>query len=96
MKSNLLFIVALFFSGLSYSQQTVKGKVVDLESQFPLPGVNVQFVNGDFSSGVATAGNGTFKIENVPILIKSNIKKLYILISFLEGEKIIYPDKQFT
>ena len=29
-----------------------KGKVVDLESQFPLPGVNVQFVNGDFSSCV--------------------------------------------
>ena len=67
MKSNLLFIVALFFSGLGYSQQTVKGKVVDLESQFPLPGVNVQFVNGDFSSGVATAGNGIFKIENVPL-----------------------------
>ena len=41
--------------------------MVDLESQFRLPGVNVQFVNGDFSSGVATAGNGTFKIENVPL-----------------------------
>ncbi len=41
--------------------------MVDLESQFPLPGVNVKFIDGDFDKGVATAMNGTFKIENVPL-----------------------------
>ena len=61
----LLSIISISFS--IYSQQTVKGKVVDLESQFPLPGVNVQFINGDFNSGVATDINGNFKIENVPL-----------------------------
>ena len=68
MKITTLFLGVLTFSMLSiYSQQTVKGKVVDLESQFPLPGVNVQFINGDFNSGVATDINGNFKIENVPL-----------------------------
>jgi hypothetical protein len=59
----MLFSSSSFF----YGQQTVKGKVVDLESQFPLPGVNVKFVDGDFDNGVATDMNGGFKIENVPL-----------------------------
>jgi hypothetical protein len=64
-----IFLISIISISLVsiYSQQTVKGKVVDLESQFPLPGVNVQFINGDFSSGVATDINGNFKIENVPL-----------------------------
>ena len=64
------FILFFLFTSFSFqisSQQTVKGKVVDLESQFPLPGVNVKFIDGDFDKGVATAMNGTFKIENVPL-----------------------------
>ena len=68
MKIRIILISILSVSLASiYSQQTVKGKVVDLESQFPLPGVNVQFINGDFNSGVATDINGNFKIENVPL-----------------------------
>jgi len=63
----LLFVITLFFSNNTLAQQTVKGKVVDLESQFPLPGVNVKFIAGDFDKGVATTPNGTFKIENVPL-----------------------------
>ena len=47
----------------NFAQQTVKGKVVDLESQFPLPGVNVQIADGDFSVGVATSVNGQFKVR---------------------------------
>jgi len=58
-----LLLYCIFISG----QQVVKGKVVDLESQFPLPGVNVQIINGDFSAGVATSTDGKFKISNVPL-----------------------------
>ena len=61
--SYLLFIV----NSLAFGQQTVKGKVVDLESQFPLPGVNVKFIDGDFHNGVSTDVNGSFKVENVPL-----------------------------
>ena len=67
MKIKILLLSIIIISFSIYSQQTVKGKVVDLESQFPLPGVNVQFINGDFNSGVATDINGNFKIENVPL-----------------------------
>ena len=62
----LISILSLSFCSVC-AQQTVKGKVVDLESQFPLPGVNVQFINEDFNNGVATDMNGNFKIENVPL-----------------------------
>ena len=68
MKIRSLLFALIFLSGsLLYAQQTVKGKVVDLESQFPLPGVNVKFVDGDFDNGVASDMNGGFKIENVPL-----------------------------
>ena len=62
---NLIFILLLlplFF----ISQQVVRGKVVDKESQFPLPGVNIQFINAEFDKGVASDVNGTFKMEEVP------------------------------
>ena len=67
MKYSLLLLFSLVCITSNYAQQTVKGKVVDLESQFPLPGVNVQIVDGDFSAGVATSVNGQFKLENVPL-----------------------------
>ena len=68
MKIKIILVYIIFISlGSVCAQQTVKGKVVDLESQFPLPGVNVQFINGDFNNGVATDMNGNFKIENVPL-----------------------------
>ena len=67
MKYSLLFLFSLVCITSNLAQQTVKGKVVDLESQFPLPGVNVQIADGDFSVGVATSVNGQFKLENVPL-----------------------------
>ena len=65
-KFSLLFFSILFYQ-LFISQQVVKGKVVDLESQFPLPGVNVQIIDGDFSAGVATSSDGKFKLSDVPL-----------------------------
>ena len=67
MKYSLLFLFCLVCITSNLAQQTVKGKVVDLESQFPLPGVNVQIADGDFSVGVATSVNGQIKLENVPL-----------------------------
>ena len=65
--SSILFSLIFLSVSFFYAQQTVKGRVVDLESQFPLPGVNVKFVDGDLDNGVATDVNGGFKIENVPL-----------------------------
>lgn len=65
---NYLFILLAIVSSLSFSQQTVKGKVVDLESKFPLPGVNVVVISDTAKVyGAATDINGNFKINNVPV-----------------------------
>ena len=62
-----LIIILLLLPVFVYSQQVVRGKVVDKESQFPLPGVNIQFINAAFEKGVASDVNGTFKMEDVPL-----------------------------
>jgi hypothetical protein len=75
MKINLLtsFLVVLFtvaFSQKHFSQQTqtVRGTIVDNESKFPLPGVNVMVItDSTIRLGAATNANGQFKIEGVPL-----------------------------
>ena len=62
-----LIIILLLLPVFVNSQQVVRGKVVDKESQFPLPGVNIQFINAAFEKGVASDVNGTFKMEDVPL-----------------------------
>lgn len=49
--------------------QTLRGTVVDSETKFPLPGVNVVLMtdqDGDFK-GTSTGINGQFRIENIPV-----------------------------
>lgn len=53
-----------------YSQfitQTIRGIIVDKQSQTPLPGVLVQVLNTDPLLGAAANEKGEFKIINVPI-----------------------------
>ena len=64
----------IFFFGLIclklHSQtitQTIKGVVVDKQSQTPLPGVIVQILNSNPLLGNSTNEKGEFKITNVPI-----------------------------
>ncbi|CAG5086486.1 TonB-dependent receptor [Parvicella tangerina] len=68
MKNILTILTTLFIIGTSFSQQTVKGKVVDSESKFPLPGVNVLVISDTTKTyGAATDVNGNFKITDVPL-----------------------------
>jgi len=63
-------LLSLFFTCITlsfFSQQVVKGKVIDLESNFPLPGVNVKINITDGILGIATDNSGNFKLENVPL-----------------------------
>lgn len=64
---NLLTILTILLCGITFAQQTVKGKVVDSESKFPLPGVNVLIISDTIKTyGAATDINGNFKISGVP------------------------------
>lgn len=69
MRKSWLILFLLAFSILSAQTitQTIKGVVLDKQSQVPLPGVIVQVMNTDPLMGAATNENGEFKIPNVPI-----------------------------
>lgn len=61
------FSILLLFSGIIFSQQIVKGKIVDKESKFPLPGVSVAIISVDPVMGTTTDANGNFKLTDVPV-----------------------------
>lgn len=64
------FFLLFYFSWLlaaAQITQTIKGTVVDKQSQAPLPGVIVQVMNTEPLLAATTNENGEFKISNVPI-----------------------------
>ncbi len=68
----LFFIVSLILLGnhssLAQLTQTVRGTIIELESQFPLIGVNASVVLQDGTTiGTSSDMDGTYRIENVPI-----------------------------
>lgn len=63
-----LLISLCVMAGYSQSiTQTIRGIIVDKQSQTPLPGVLVQVLNTDPLLGAAANEKGEFKIINVPI-----------------------------
>ncbi len=88
MKNALLFIFIslLFFTNANgQSSQTVRGQIVDKESQFPLIGVNVM-VEGLSGLGSSSDLDGYFKIESVPL------GRQTISISYLGYEEVVLSD----
>lgn len=67
MKNKILVSVLCLLSIAAFAQQTIKGKIVDKESQFPLPGVTVMVTTVDPVIGAVTDIDGSFKLKNVPI-----------------------------
>ena len=67
MKNKILVSVLCLLSIASFAQQTIKGKIVDKESQFPLPGVTVMVATVDPVIGAVTDIDGSYKLKNVPI-----------------------------
>ena len=65
---NYLVLIFVMFSSVFIGQQTIRGTVVDLESKYPLPGVNVVVISDTTQLlGAATDMYGKFKIENVSL-----------------------------
>ena len=65
----IFIIVFMLISGFATAQltQTIRGKVVDMESKFPLIGVNVVVLDTDPLIGTVTDEKGNYRLENVPI-----------------------------
>lgn len=67
---NYLIVFCLILAYPSLSQvitQTIRGTVVDKQSQAPLPGVIVQLLNADPPAGTMTDEKGEFKLSAVPV-----------------------------
>jgi CarboxypepD_reg-like domain len=95
MKANLrtviLSVIILFpFSQLCAKNleltQTIRGKVIDQDSKFPLPGANVIILNSNPVLGSSTDLNGKFVIKNV------SIGRHSIKISFIGYKPVIIPN----
>ncbi|MEM9548344.1 MAG: carboxypeptidase-like regulatory domain-containing protein [Bacteroidota bacterium] len=69
LKLGLAFFIFLFGVNTMHAQytQTIKGVVIDADSEMPLIGANVEVVVGEDILGTATDLDGRFRIENVPV-----------------------------
>ena len=62
--SLLIFFIQ---SAISQPTQTIRGKVVDQESQIPLVGANIIILEAGPITGVITNQEGLFIIEEIPV-----------------------------
>ncbi|MCB2220999.1 MAG: carboxypeptidase-like regulatory domain-containing protein [Bacteroidetes bacterium] len=66
----LLVIIAVLSSIFVFSQQltqTVKGRIVDADTEIPLPGATVVILDTDPLLGASADAEGFFRIEKVPL-----------------------------
>ena len=77
--SYVLFFALIMLAGTVEAQltQTIRGRVIDMESKFPLIGVNVVVLNSDPLIGAVTDEDGYYRLEKVPIG-RHDIKFSYI------------------
>lgn len=67
-RSVFLFLLLFALSGWAQTlTQTVRGKVVDLDSKSPLPGATVMIAGSNPLIGGASDANGNFRLVNVPV-----------------------------
>lgn len=96
MKKTVLFslILCLFLSiGNSAAQtptQTIKGVVIDKQSQATIPGVNIVIMNSDPLKGVSTDMDGHFKITEV------KPGRYDLKVSYLGYKEIVIPNVVVT
>ncbi|MCU4157968.1 TonB-dependent receptor [Carboxylicivirga sp. A043] len=76
------------FVGIAWGQpaQTIKGRVVDADSEISIPGVNVVVMETNPQLGIITDLNGYFTIEDVPV------GRYTIQISFMGYEPAILSE----
>ncbi|MCV9388241.1 TonB-dependent receptor [Reichenbachiella ulvae] len=64
----LLGIIAAMLSLHVQAQtQTVKGQIIDVQSEYPLIGASIQLIGSDPLIGTITDIEGNFKLNNIPI-----------------------------
>ncbi len=71
MKSRLLFILLLIaLTGYSKNEnytQNIRGRIIDQQSETPLPGVNIFLIGGEATKGAISDAEGYYLIPDVPV-----------------------------
>jgi len=91
MKKSIVALLVGIFGFVStilaqQSVQTIKGRVIDADSEITLPGVNVVVLESNPQLGTITDMDGNFSIENVPV------GRYTIQLSFMGYEPAIFSE----
>ncbi|RNC87826.1 MAG: TonB-dependent receptor [Winogradskyella sp.] len=82
-----VFFLFALFSAFGFAQTgIIKGRVIDKQSETPLPGATVELLNTEVATGVVTDENGYYILEDVAI------GRQFIRISFIGFETITIPN----
>ncbi len=84
-----LFILCATFT-LQAQTGTIKGQIIDKQSEIPLPGATVELLNQDKAIGTITDENGYFILNDVPL------GRQAIRISYVGYEAITLPNLDVT
>lgn len=87
-----IFILFLFISSMALAQpvQTIKGTIVDRQSEVPIIGATVEVLTVEPSKGGATDVDGRFAIEGVPV------GRHELRVSYIGYESITVPNVLVT
>jgi len=88
-KSFIFLSIIILFSGALSAQitQTIRGKIIDQESNFPLIGVNITVSSVvDMPMGASSDIDGSFRINNVPI------GRQDLIVSYLGYQDVVMSD----
>jgi len=89
MKNLIISLLIVLFASPVVAQkltQTVRGTVVDRDSNLPITGVQIIIVGSEPLKGTATNYDGAFRLENVPI------GRITLRLSHVGFESILIPD----
>ncbi len=69
LKQSTFFLFFLVFSGFAFAQntQTVRGTILDQQSEVPLVAVTIELITIQPTIGTQTDNEGRFALENVPV-----------------------------
>ncbi len=70
MKKRIVFSLALFCCTMIWGQnftQTVRGRVIDTDTQLPIMGASIIVVDSDPLKGSVTDADGKFRLEKIPV-----------------------------
>jgi len=92
-KIKILFLLSVLSTTCGFSQkltQTIRGTIVDKQSQMTIPGINIILIDSDPLIGTTTDIDGKFKLTEVPI------GRIGLQISFIGYKPVILNNLVLT